>query len=263
MKKFIIATAFLLVLAGVGCVNNKSSDTKIFETPTNTNLPDSVSSALNNKIPESPAKFISEKDNFKILFNRTPEIMDDEVEFGGKKYKASGYVDSSAGYETFYIKTVSVIENRGQFGPDNSSKQTLLKNIGSGAIYELGLFKGEPSLNFQIEIDKNIANKIQGFILEKNGKFYIINITLKSVNFSKETADNFFDSFEFISNTKSSNSTTTIGPNSDTDNDGLSDLLEAYYKTNPRNPDTDNDGYKDGYEITRGYNPAGPGKLNQ
>jgi hypothetical protein len=48
--------------------------------------------------------------------------------------------------------------------------------------------------------------------------------------------------------------------NKDSDNDNLSDSLEAYYGTNPSNPDTDGDGYKDGDEVKSGYNPNGPGK---
>lgn len=48
--------------------------------------------------------------------------------------------------------------------------------------------------------------------------------------------------------------------NKDSDNDNLSDSLEAYYGTNPNNPDTDSDGYKDGDEVKNGYNPNGPGK---
>lgn len=41
----------------------------------------------------------------------------------------------------------------------------------------------------------------------------------------------------------------------DSDNDGLSDAMEALYKTDPSNPDTDGDGYKDGDEVANGYDP--------
>jgi len=47
----------------------------------------------------------------------------------------------------------------------------------------------------------------------------------------------------------------------DTDGDGLSDDLEAYYGTEVNNSDTDGDGYSDGEEIANGYDPIGPGKL--
>ena len=46
----------------------------------------------------------------------------------------------------------------------------------------------------------------------------------------------------------------------DTDKDGLSDKLEAYYHTDKNNPDTDGDGYNDGIEVEYDYSPhAGPG----
>lgn len=44
----------------------------------------------------------------------------------------------------------------------------------------------------------------------------------------------------------------------DSDHDGLSDAMEAIYKTDPNNPDTDGDGYKDGSEVNNGYDPTIP-----
>jgi hypothetical protein len=41
----------------------------------------------------------------------------------------------------------------------------------------------------------------------------------------------------------------------DSDNDGIPDYLEAYYRTDPFNPDTDGDGYLDGEEIVAGTDP--------
>lgn len=49
---------------------------------------------------------------------------------------------------------------------------------------------------------------------------------------------------------------------SDADKDGLVDLAERYFKTNPKNPDSDGDKFKDGQEAARGFDPAGPGKLS-
>ncbi len=47
----------------------------------------------------------------------------------------------------------------------------------------------------------------------------------------------------------------------DRDNDGLTNVDEKKYGTDPLNPDTDGDSYKDGDEVRAGYNPKGPGKL--
>jgi hypothetical protein len=47
----------------------------------------------------------------------------------------------------------------------------------------------------------------------------------------------------------------------DPDHDNLSNVLEAFYGSDPRNPDTDNDGFQDGFEVMNGFDPAGPGKL--
>jgi len=48
----------------------------------------------------------------------------------------------------------------------------------------------------------------------------------------------------------------------DSDNDGLFDYDEIIvFQTDPNDKDTDNDGYEDGAEIDAGYNPKGEGKL--
>lgn len=47
----------------------------------------------------------------------------------------------------------------------------------------------------------------------------------------------------------------------DTDGDGLLDVNEKRYGTNPKKFDTDRDGYGDNEEIINGYNPSGKGKL--
>ncbi len=41
----------------------------------------------------------------------------------------------------------------------------------------------------------------------------------------------------------------------DSDNDGIPDVNEAYYRTDPANSDTDGDGFLDGEEIASGHNP--------
>jgi len=54
-------------------------------------------------------------------------------------------------------------------------------------------------------------------------------------------------------------------PETDSDNDGLTDMEEINtYGTDPNNIDTDGDGYVDGEEVENGFDPAVPGdaKLN-
>ncbi len=44
----------------------------------------------------------------------------------------------------------------------------------------------------------------------------------------------------------------------DSDHDGIPDIYEAYYHTDPFNPDTDGDGYLDGEEVAEGCSPIIP-----
>lgn len=48
----------------------------------------------------------------------------------------------------------------------------------------------------------------------------------------------------------------------DSDNDGLPDIVETYYGSNLNMADSDGDGYNDGDEVKNGYDPAGPGQLD-
>lgn len=54
-----------------------------------------------------------------------------------------------------------------------------------------------------------------------------------------------------------------LGDSVDMDKDGLTDVEEDLYKTDPANPDTDGDGYSDGHEVFYLYSPIGkePAKL--
>jgi hypothetical protein len=47
----------------------------------------------------------------------------------------------------------------------------------------------------------------------------------------------------------------------DSDGDGLSAIVEAFYQTNPNAADTDGDGKSDGEEVLSGKNPNGTGSL--
>ena len=47
----------------------------------------------------------------------------------------------------------------------------------------------------------------------------------------------------------------------DSDKDGLPNVLERFYGSDPNNPDTDGDQMNDGDEVNAGRNPTGAGKL--
>lgn len=56
---------------------------------------------------------------------------------------------------------------------------------------------------------------------------------------------------------------TTLKVDVDSDDDGLSDVEEATFGTDPNNPDTDGDSYKDGEEIINGFDPNEPAVTNE
>ena len=49
--------------------------------------------------------------------------------------------------------------------------------------------------------------------------------------------------------------------NLDPDGDGLTNIEEEEWGTDPANSDTDGDGYDDGHEIRNGFNPLGEGRI--
>ncbi len=54
--------------------------------------------------------------------------------------------------------------------------------------------------------------------------------------------------------------TASIGASDDDpDHDGLSNIQEALWNTDPYDPDTDSDGFKDGEEVASGHDPRVPG----
>ncbi|PJE76708.1 hypothetical protein COV05_02995 [Candidatus Uhrbacteria bacterium CG10_big_fil_rev_8_21_14_0_10_48_16] len=66
---------------------------------------------------------------------------------------------------------------------------------------------------------------------------------------------------EFVLTSISEQDTEPSVQDEDSDGDGLTDLEESEYGTDPLNPDTDGDGYSDGDEVASGYDPNGPGLL--
>lgn len=95
----------------------------------------------------------------------------------------------------------------------------------------------------------------------------------KSSWYKKNTGSdlNSLNSTEETSQISTSTTTATVTPDltntiklnfdKDSDNDGLTDLQEFAYGTNPKNSDSDGDGHVDNDEINNGYNPLGSGKL--
>lgn len=55
----------------------------------------------------------------------------------------------------------------------------------------------------------------------------------------------------------STNPTLNSNALQDSDSDGLLDIYEQLYNSDPNDSDTDQDGYKDGNEVINGYNPNG------
>lgn len=171
-----------------------------------------------------------------------------------EKYPQSIYPDIATG-TTIYLstplnrtKTIACIE---------SSKYTY-KAISSSTDY---------TLNYCLEKDiKNIPagiNTAKPNILSTRERFNVIYKNCASEETNTNTT-NMNESQNTTSSTTKENTEENNkikNENLDTDNDGVSNLDELFYKTDPENPDTDEDGYTDGEEIKNGYNPIGEGLL--
>lgn len=66
---------------------------------------------------------------------------------------------------------------------------------------------------------------------------------------------------ESVKNEVAPVATSPVDATIDSDQDGLTDVEETKYGTDPVNSDTDGDTYLDGAEVKGGYNPLGVGKL--
>ncbi|MBI2062639.1 MAG: hypothetical protein HYT61_00090 [Candidatus Yanofskybacteria bacterium] len=95
-------------------------------------------------------------------------------------------------------------------------------------------------MSLKLKISLGILLLIAGFLLVRIGLFFKHSVqTATTANINRQVAGvNIFDP-----------------SNIDSDNDGIPDNLEAYYRTDPFNPDTDGDGYLDGEEIVSGFSP--------
>ncbi|MEK7507408.1 MAG: hypothetical protein AAB585_02640 [Patescibacteria group bacterium] len=86
-----------------------------------------------------------------------------------------------------------------------------------------------------------------GFLVIRVGSVFKNNATIANIPFSGQSS--------------TPTSVTSAIP-IDSDNDGINDIDEAYYQTDPFNPDTDGDGFKDGEEIMSGCSPIKPRPLD-
>src|SRR3989339_665486 len=124
--------------------------------------------------------------------------------------------------------------------------------------YKVGVTKKDYSLIYCLE--KEIENTPSGIniaspsILSNRIKNKVVYKDCKQDNnISTSTIEDMKIQEEKIS--------TTSAEKIDSDQDGLLDIEELFYKTDPNNPDTDGDGYIDGDEVRGGYNPNGDGLL--
>ena|GEM_PF-6594548 len=98
------------------------------------------------------------------------------------------------------------------------------------------------------------ARPIRGF-LELSGE---VGLTLSS---GKTASSTLSESSVAVDTGLDLATSTPFELNEDQDSDGLTNTLEAFYRTDPKNPDSDGDGLGDGYEVMNGYDPTGPGAL--
>lgn len=130
------------------------------------------------------------------------------------------------------------------------------------------------SLSFFI-IKKNIFaqdlnQKLSGMILiqtEKNGEAWYVNPTNK-MRYYMGRPINAFNIMRKLGRGITNNDLLKIQVGyenfggTDSDSDGLPDLLENSFKTNINSPDSDKDGFGDKEEVLNNHNPNGEGKFN-
>lgn len=96
----------------------------------------------------------------------------------------------------------------------------------------------------------NAAGNFNGNLNANVPKNYNLNL-FENANYANVNAN--------INLNINSNINASVGK--DTDQDGLTDLEEALFKTNSQLKDSDNDGYLDSQEAKNGYNPNGSGRI--
>ncbi len=138
----------------------------------------------------------------------------------------------------------------------------------------------EQNLNFSVWIDKNTkvihgfdcsvkdfdTSKLTTSSFSKSKDKVDFNVNLNISELKNYTIEKPTDAvaiqevfMSVFSGTTANVSTTPILTNvlKDSDSDGLLDIYEQLYNSDPNDFDTDRDGYKDGNEVINGYNPNG------
>ncbi len=86
--------------------------------------------------------------------------------------------------------------------------------------------------------------------------------TNSATNSNTNSNANLFPSFNVNNtNTVVNSNVAPVVSSQDSDSDGLTDVEETLFSTNPNKADTDGDSYSDGLEVGGGYNPSGTGKI--
>lgn len=113
--------------------------------------------------------------------------------------------------------------------------------------------------NINVNQNKNANKNSNGNINVTANTNANVNVNA-NINISGNT--NLFPAFNTNNtNTAVNTNSTPVVSSQDSDSDGLTDVEETLFSTNPNKADTDGDGYSDGQEVSSGYNPSGPGKI--
>ncbi|MFH1207064.1 MAG: hypothetical protein V1668_00455 [Patescibacteria group bacterium] len=118
-------------------------------------------------------------------------------------------------------------ENSNAAGNQNKNSSTNSNSSGNG----------NSNINIAANVNKNINSNISG----NTNLFPVINVN--------------------NANTAVNANVAPVVSSQDSDSDGLTDVEETLFSTNPAKADTDGDGYSDGLEAGGGYNPNGTGKI--
>lgn len=151
--------------------------------------------------------------------------------------------------------TPKTATNTGYKLPELTSEQKLKEEKGFNPyktiIIPTAEVKKLANWSYELQVEQDLRDAVEEqelTILDSDNEEQIINEETQVrivTNFEEELQE--LERFE--------ENTVVIGPASDSDSDGIGDLVEAIYETNPFDADSDNDGISDMDEIDFGSNP--------